>query len=169
MDYQEKEVTPEVFLKVLTGDQEGVKNLIGRDGKVIASGPDDYVFVYIISHEASGVFLFPSDERLHNTDLNDTLKQMHRENRYKEMILYMETCYSVSMSEGILPKDINIYVTTSANAYEPARMCCWDEIRQNYVGGNYDNVWMYNRDKANLHKETLCQQYEVVKKACKHN
>ncbi|XP_005099519.1 legumain [Aplysia californica] len=169
MDYRKDEVTPEVFLKVLTGDKEGVKKLIGRDGKVIASGPDDHVFVYMIDHGGPGVFFFPSFVEMHNTDLNNALKQMHKENRYKKMVLYMEACFSGSMFEGILPKDINIYVTTSANAHEEAYMCCWDKFRKAYVGSVYDNAWMYNTDKANLHKETLYQQYELVKKACNTN
>ncbi|XP_005111879.1 legumain-like [Aplysia californica] len=166
MDYRKEEVTPEVFLKVLAGDKEGVKELIGRDGKVIASGPDDHVFVYMIDHGSPGVFYFPDLTGLHNTDLINVLNQMYREKSYKEMVIYMQSCYSGSMFEGLLPNNINIYVTTSANAHEGAYMCCWDQFRKVYVGSVYDNAWMYNTDKTNLHKETLYQQYEVVKKAC---
>ncbi|XP_005092928.1 legumain [Aplysia californica] len=166
MDYRKEEVTPEVFLKVLTGDKEGVKKLIGRDGKVVDSGPDDHVFVTMVDHGGPGVFCFPGFVELHNTDLNNALKQMHRENRYKEMVLYVESCYSGSMFEGILPKNINIYSTTCSNAHESGYMCCWDKTREVYLGTQYGNAWMYDTDKANLHKETLYQQYEVVKKAC---
>ncbi|XP_005109362.1 legumain [Aplysia californica] len=167
MDYRKKEVTPEVFLKVLTGDKEGVKKLIGRDGKVIDSGPDDRLFVYMMDHGGPGVFFFPgTNVKLHNTDLINALKQMHREKRYKEMVIYMEACHSGSMFDGLLPKNINIYTTTSANATEVAFMCCWDKFRKAYVGGIYDNAWLYDSDKANLHKETLYQQYVVTKKAC---
>ncbi|XP_005092927.1 legumain-like [Aplysia californica] len=165
-DYRRKEVTPEVFLKVLTGDKEGVKELIGRDGKVIASGPDDHVFVYMIDHGGPGVFYFPGFVELHNKDLNNALKQMHREKKYKEMVLYVEACESGSMFEGILPEDINIYAISSTNSHESGIMCCWDKLRKVYVGSYFGNAWTYNTDTANLLKETLYQQYEVVKKAC---
>ncbi|XP_005095350.1 legumain [Aplysia californica] len=165
-DYRKEEVTPEVFLKVLTGDKEGVKKLIGRDGKVIASGPDDHVFVYMIDHGGPGIFCFPGFVPLHNTDLNNAFKQMHREKRYKEMVVYLEACESGSMFEGILPKDIDIYAISSANAHESGWMCCYDTFRQVYVGSYFGNGWAYNTDTANLHKETLYQQYELMKKAC---
>ncbi|XP_005109369.1 legumain-like [Aplysia californica] len=119
-----------------------------------------------MDHGAPGVFFFPGFVELHNTDLNNTLKQMYREKMYKEMVLYMEACHSGSMFEGLLPNNINIYITTSANPNESAKMCCWDEFRKVFVGGVYDNAWLYNSDKANLHKETLYQQYEVVTEAC---
>lgn len=34
------------------------------------------------------------------------------------MVLYVEACESGSMFEGLLPKDLDIYVTTAANSYE---------------------------------------------------
>lgn len=40
---------------------------------------------------------------------------------YKELVLYMEACYSGSMFEGILPEEWNIYVMTAANPHEPSR------------------------------------------------
>ncbi|XP_005105794.1 legumain-like, partial [Aplysia californica] len=166
MDYRKEEVTPEVFLKVLTGDKEGVKKLIGRDGKVIDSGPDDNVFVTMADHGGPGVFYFPGFVELHNTDLNNALKKMYREKRYREMVLYVDSCYSGSMFEGILPKNINIYSTTAANAHEVGYLCCYDDYRKAYVGTVYGTTWMYDTDKANVHKETLYQQYEVVKKNC---
>ncbi|XP_005105795.1 legumain-like [Aplysia californica] len=166
IDYRKEEVKPEVFLKVLTGDKEGVKKLIGRDGKVIDSSPDDNVFVTMVGHGVPGVFSFPGFRTLHNTDLNNALKQMYREKRYREMVLYVESSYSGSMFEGILPKNINIYSTTCSNPHEPGYICCWDNYRNAYAGTFYGNAWMYNTDKADVHTETLSQQYDVVTKAC---
>ncbi|KAJ0937533.1 putative legumain protein [Helianthus annuus] len=34
------------------------------------------------------------------------------------MVIYLESCESGSIFEGLLPKDLNIYVTTASNANE---------------------------------------------------
>jgi len=33
-------------------------------------------------------------------------------------VIYLEACYSASIFEGLLPNNMNIYVTTSTNARE---------------------------------------------------
>jgi legumain len=40
---------------------------------------------------------------------------------YKELVIYMEACYSGSMFDGILQEKWNIYVMTAANPHEPSR------------------------------------------------
>lgn len=37
---------------------------------------------------------------------------------YKQLVFYMEACESGSMFEGHIPNNIDIYVTTAANAHE---------------------------------------------------
>lgn len=47
-DYTKSEVSPKNFLKILNGEKPE-----GGSGKVIASGPNDRVFVYFADHGAS--------------------------------------------------------------------------------------------------------------------
>lgn len=37
---------------------------------------------------------------------------------FADLVLYVEACESGSIFEGLLPDELNIYVTTAANAYE---------------------------------------------------
>lgn len=51
LDYTDKEINPEVFLGILSGDKEGVAKATGKENpKVLAATPDDTVFTYFIDH-----------------------------------------------------------------------------------------------------------------------
>ncbi|RUS88832.1 hypothetical protein EGW08_003377 [Elysia chlorotica] len=57
-DYTGDDVNAETFLAVLQGNKEKVKSLLGgREGKVIESGPDDYVFVNFADHGGPGILV----------------------------------------------------------------------------------------------------------------
>lgn len=81
-DYTGKDVTPENFLKVLQGDAEGMKGI--GSGRVLQSGPNDRVFINMVDHGAPGIFAFP-DEYLNATDFANTLIDMHKDERFREV------------------------------------------------------------------------------------
>uniref|UniRef100_A0A671SHK0 Legumain n=1 Tax=Sinocyclocheilus anshuiensis TaxID=1608454 RepID=A0A671SHK0_9TELE len=157
-DYTGDDVTPQNFLAVLKGDAASVK---GGSGKVVKSGPNDHVFVYFTDHGAPGLLAFPNDD-LHVDDLMDTIKYMHQNNKYKEMVLYIEACESGSMMKP-LPVDINVYATTAANPHESSYACYYDEARDTYLGDWYSVNWMEDSDVEDLNKETLAKQFKIVK------
>eukprot|EP00755_Sulcionema_specki_P023756 Sspe_Gene.149::Locus_49_Transcript_1_1_Confidence_1.000_Length_797::g.149::m.149/K01369/LGMN; legumain len=84
--------------------------------KVLQSTAEDKVFVNFVDHGGVGIIAFPSG-LMHATELQTTLKTMHSKKMYKELVFYMEACESGSMFDGF-PTDLNIYVTTAANADE---------------------------------------------------
>ncbi|XP_005101870.1 legumain [Aplysia californica] len=161
-DYTGKEVTPDIFLKVLTGDSEGVKAVLGRDGKVIKSGPNDRVFVNFADHGAPGFLAFPTD-MLKAQDLHKAIKSMHKNKQYKQMVFYVEACESGSMFDNLLESDINVFATTAANPDESSYACYYDDKRQTYLGDVYSVMWMEDSDKENLKSETLQSQFKIVK------
>eukprot|EP00755_Sulcionema_specki_P015049 Sspe_Gene.943::Locus_319_Transcript_1_1_Confidence_1.000_Length_1245::g.943::m.943/K01369/LGMN; legumain len=82
----------------------------------------------------------------------------------------MEACESGSMFDGF-PTDLNIYVTTAANAQESSwgTYCPPDDningkSLNTCLGDLYSVNWMENADANNLQKETLEEQFEKVKK-----
>ena len=165
-DYTGDDVNAETFLAVLQGDKEKVKNLLGREGKVINSGPDDYVFVNFADHGGAGILGMPSPPYLKARPLNKALKKMNEEKKFAKLTFYVEACESGSIFQDILPKDINVYVTTAANADESSWGCYCpphDDKRGTCLGDTYSVKWMENSDSADLHTETLQQQYEIVK------
>jgi legumain len=84
-DYINKEVTPEMLLKVLQGDN----TLEAKGRKVVKSGPNDHIFLYFSDHGAPGLIAFPTEE-LYAKDLNDVLKKMAKQKKFNKMVIYIE-------------------------------------------------------------------------------
>nr|XP_029544485.1 legumain-like [Oncorhynchus nerka] len=101
-DYTGNAVTPDNFLAVLKGDSASTK---WGSGKVLKSGPNDHVFVYISARGAPGLLAFPNDE-LYANDLMDVINYMHKNKKYKKLVFYIDACGSGSMMAK-LPDDIN--------------------------------------------------------------
>ncbi|KAM9354687.1 legumain [Pholidichthys leucotaenia] len=158
-DYTGENVTPENFLAVLKGDASNVK---GGSGKVLKSGPNDHVFVYFTDHGAPGLLAFP-DSELHVDALQEAIKYMYDNKKYKKMVFYIEACESGSMMNQ-LPRDLNVYATTAANPEESSYACYYDEERDTYLGDVYSVMWMEDSDAEDLTKETLRDQFRIVKK-----
>lgn len=156
-DYTGELVTPHNFLSVLQG-----KAISGGSGKVIDSGPEDHVFVFFSDHGAPGLVCFP-EENLLATNFTEAIVQMHKENKFAKMVLYIEACESGSMFDGLLPDNINVFATTAANPEESSYACYYDDLRQTYLGDLYSVSWMEDSDRENLHIETLKKQFRIVK------
>ncbi|TYI70284.1 hypothetical protein E1A91_D08G210700v1 [Gossypium mustelinum] len=166
-DYTGEHVTAANLYAVLLGDKDA---LSGGSGKVIDSKPNDRIFMYYSDHGGPGVLGMPNMPFLYAMDFLDVLKKKHAAGTYKEMVLYVEACESGSIFEGIMPKDLDIYVTTTSNAQEsswgtycpgmeppppPEFITC--------LGDLYSVAWMEDSETHNLKRETVEQQYEMVK------
>lgn len=64
----------------------------------------------------------------------------------------------------MLPDNLNVYATTASNATTSSFACYYDEARKTFLGDVYSIKWMEDSDKENIEKETLEQQYTLVKK-----
>ncbi|KAE8694577.1 Vacuolar-processing enzyme [Hibiscus syriacus] len=166
-DYTGEHVTAANLYAVLLGNR---KALCGGSGKVIDSKPNDRIFIFFSDHGGPGVLGMPNLPYLYAMDFLDVLKKKHAAGSYKEMVIYVEACESGSIFEGIMPKDLNIYVTTASNAQEnswgtycpgmdppppPEFITC--------LGDLYSVAWMEDSEAHNLKRETVEQQYEAVK------
>lgn len=159
-DYVGKDVTPETFLKVLTGDAKGLKGV--GSGRVLESGPDDHVFINFVDHGAPGLLAFPNSE-LHARTLQDTMLDMYHKKKYGKLVMYIEACESGSMFEDLLPANMNVFVTTAANAHEHSYACYFDGKRGTYLGDVYSVMWMEDSEKEDLSRETLFRQFSIVR------
>lgn len=159
-DYTGAAVTPANFLNVLKGNAAGI---VGGNGKVLNSGPNDNVFVFFSDHGGPNIIAFPS-ELLQATDLNNALIYMNQHKKYSKLVFYLEACESGSMFNTLLPKNINLFATTASDPDSSSYACYYDSKRGTYLGDVYSVNWMENSDKADLSKETLQQQYAVVKR-----
>lgn len=164
IDYHGDEVTGQLFMHVLLGNDAAVKNSTGKS-KVLKSGPNDQVFVNFADHGGPGMIMFP-DGALHAQDLLDTLTQMHSKKMYKELLFYMEACFSGSMFTQ-LPKNLNIFATTAAAPGENsfATYCMVNVHGKKFpecLGDMFSVSWMEDSDNHDLTKETLKEQISTV-------
>ena len=177
IDYFGKDVTPENFVAVLTGNSAAVKKTDPKTtGRVLQSGPNDNVYIYFSDHGSDNLIAFPS-KYLYADELIDALTTMHTKNMYKELVFYLESCHSGSMFENILPTDINIYATTAANPHESSYAeYCSGEAKVNgtsigsCLGDEYSCRFMEDIDARpgeELKKWTMQEQYEYLVDAVK--
>ncbi|KAH9371523.1 hypothetical protein HPB48_022687 [Haemaphysalis longicornis] len=156
-DYTGDAVTPHNFLSILQGRRPE-----NGSGKIIESGPDDYVFVYFSDHGAPGMLIFP-DSHLHARRLVDVITKMHIERKYGKMILFIEACFSGSMFETLLPNNISAYAMTAAHAHELSYACYYDKFRSTWLGDRFSVYWMEDADQQDLRSQTLHELYLVVR------
>ncbi|KAK1419065.1 hypothetical protein QVD17_28222 [Tagetes erecta] len=166
-DYTGEQVTAANFYAVLLGNTSG---LTGGSGKVLATKPQDKIFVYYTDHGGPGILGMPNMPYIYANDFIDVLKTKHAMNAYSEMVIYVEACESGSIFEGLIPEDLNIYVTTASNANEsswgtycPGMIPPPPKEYQTCLGDLYSVAWMEDSDVQDLKTETLEQQYLTVK------
>jgi len=164
IDYSGEDVTPENFLNVLKGNSAATG---GK--KVLTSTEEDNVFIYFADHGSYGLLCFPEDD-LFADDFIDTLHSMHANKMYKKMVIYIEACESGSMFEGLLPNDMNIYVTTAAEPEESSwATYCNPNNTINGVtlrvclGDLYSINFLENLETIDPFEQTLETQFNVIK------
>jgi len=159
-DYVCGSVRPDIFLQVLKGEK--IDGAFGT-GKTLNSGPKDNIFVYFADHGAKGLVAFGQDV-LKATALNQAIKDMHAAQKYNKMVFYVEACESGSMFKGLLDPNLNVFATTASNATTSSFACYFDKARKTFLGDVYSIKWLEDSDKENIEKETLEEQYKIVKK-----
>ena len=180
MDYTGKDINPEVFLAILSGDAAKVTELTGKENpKVLAATEEDTVFTYFIDHGNDGIIAV-GDGVVTDKQLIAAFETAKNKKLYGKWLFYMEACHSGSMFEN-LPADWNLYVMTSSDAHHNAKMsncppndyiedkhfgCClsglWDNSWTSYleanpkttVGDLFDAV---KEDVAKTSEQTVCE------------
>jgi len=154
IDYSGKDVTPEKFLAVLTGDKATA------GGKVLESTSASKVFINFSDHGAPGLIAFPS-QYLYADKLQDAFDTMESNNMYSQITFYLEACESGSMFPN-LRADQNIYSVTASNATQSswAAYCGSDAVVNGVnigscLGDLFSVNWMEDSDSHNLYAETL--------------
>ncbi|KAH7706135.1 legumain 2 [Aphelenchoides avenae] len=173
IDYRGADVNPKNILAVLSGNKSAVN---GGNGRVLESTSKDKVFVFFASHGDRGVWFVGNqlDVPIHAQELQTTLKEMHANGKYAELVFTMEACHSGSMFDA-LPKDINIYAITSSKSDEDSKLiwcphwdvCLHDEDNwvcklDGCVSGLFRAKIMGDVE-SDQEGETLEKQYENVK------
>lgn len=89
------------------------------------------VFIYFADHGAYGMVSFPHDFLSAQT-LGAALKTMHENQRYKQILFYLEACESGSMFQQ-LPGDIGVLAFTASNATAPSFATYYDPTLETFL------------------------------------
>ncbi|XP_064109011.1 legumain-like [Macrobrachium nipponense] len=163
-DYTGKEITPALFLAVLQGDEEAVKGI--GSGKVVKSGPDDRIFVHLDDHGAPGLLGFPHGELMAD-EFAAVVTSMHEAEKYKEMMIYIETCYSGSMFEELYPTSLKVYGLSASSPLESSWATYCDSLNGVCLGDEFSVNWMHDTEANDPTTETLKTQFENTKRLTK--
>ncbi|KAF3613740.1 Vacuolar-processing enzyme [Capsicum annuum] len=174
-DYVGKDVCADNFFNVILANKSGIT---GGSGKVLKSGPNDHIFIYYVDHGGPGILSMPTGF-MYAKDLTDVLKKKHASGTYNKLVFYLESCESGSMFDGLLPKGLNIYVTTASkpnedswgtycgqvSASDPCLVeCSPPEFKGLCLGDLYSVAWMEDSEAQDRRTETLGDQYNVIAK-----
>lgn len=165
IDYKHSDVNKNNFMGVLKGDP----SLKAKGKKVLASGPNDHVFVYFSDHGGTGVLCFPRNV-ITSAELNSTLQWMKNNNRFAAMTLYIEACESGSMFKNILPEDESIFAVTASKPDESSYAIYFDEERETYLADEFSINWLIDSDtEKSLVNETIEKQFIIVRSKTKQS
>ncbi|TMW84818.1 hypothetical protein EJD97_024310 [Solanum chilense] len=167
-DYTGKHCNAQNFYGVVLGNKSA---LTGGSGKVVNSGPNDYIFIYYTDHGGSGVIDMPIEPSIYAKDLNEVLKKKHASRTYEKMVFYLEACESGSMFEGLPYKGLNIYATTASKADENsfATYCSPKGYESTCLGDLFSVSWLENSELQDRRVETLKKQYKRIHKRVLNN
>lgn len=166
IDFKGSNTTAANLLDVMRGDP------VEASKKTLGSNADSKIFFYFADHGAPGLVAMPTGGYLYADKLYDTVKYMHENAMYKEMVMYIEACEGGSMFEKFDYKSLDVYALSATNS----KVSSWgtycspnDKVNGVSVGsclGDLFSVnWMEDTDNHDKdYKETLLTQYETVKK-----
>ncbi|XP_068207692.1 legumain-like [Palaemon carinicauda] len=160
-DYNGHDVTKENLFKVLRGDAKGLEGI--GSGKVINSGPNDRIFISMEGFGDNGIFFFPYEIMMAN-EFADVVLEMKENNRFKEMMVYMDSSCSATMFQDLYPDDIGFYALSAANADEVTYAAyCVDGPFFNCYGEQFAVSWMEDVDSKDPSTELLKENFEITK------
>jgi len=171
VDYKFDTANKHTVLRVLQGEAT-----VGHS-KVLQSNANSKVFFYFTDHGAPGLLQMSagnaSDARdmfLYADELHAAVRHMYENNMYQKMVLYIEACESGSMFENILEDNLNVYaLSASASDESSFGTYCYpnDKVNGKHIlsclGDLFSVSWMENTDTENVNRETLEEQFEIVR------
>jgi legumain len=164
IDYSGNSVTKSNFLAVLKGNESGI---IAGNGRVLKSGPNDRVFIFLNGHGNTGFVGIASSGGLDVKELNASLTYMQEKKMFKELVFFMDSCNAGSMFDGHLDPNGNIYAVTAANASQAAIITgCIPFMhgKRSFCDSTSFGIgWLNNLDYKDLNNETMGQQYLDIK------
>ncbi|XP_022187780.2 legumain [Nilaparvata lugens] len=168
IDYRGNDVTPDNFLKVLEGDKKAMEGI--GSGRVIESTEKDTIFVNFDDHGSYGYVIFPNRQKLSAQNLSEAVHRMIEKKKFDKMLLYIETCESGSMADGLYSSNSSVLVLTAAGRFESSWACYCQESSLPCLGDAFSVSWM-----ADLYQEfmatnkSIFEQFDAVRSSTRRS
>jgi legumain len=127
--------------------------------------------VYFADHGGVGILGVPKGAPggyIHAQDVDNALNTLHSKGGFKELLFYVEACYSGSIFQNLL-KTPNVFAVTAANAREssygfycPPMDTVHGKSIGSCLGDEFSIGWMQDADVARFNSETVNQQVSKV-------
>ena len=153
MDYRGLEVTPESFVRLLTGRLAPST----PRSKRLRTSKHSNILVYMTGHGGEEFLKFQDNTVLSSDEMGDCFEQMHQQHRYNQILFMIETCHGESMIDTIHSPNV-IGMSSSI------RKCLW-----------YTRVWTSIREKMlprrlwNDFIDTVCAREWLLSVYCIHD
>uniref|UniRef100_A0A8B9H821 legumain n=1 Tax=Astyanax mexicanus TaxID=7994 RepID=A0A8B9H821_ASTMX len=164
-DYTGADVTAHNFLAVLRGDEEALIKHGCGSRKVLKSGKNDTIFVFLSDHGSKGIFSFPHDT-LYASDLIATVTKMAESQQFSKMVIYIESCFSGSMIEH-LPPNIQVYGVSASGLHQTSTACFYDDYRHTFLAHVFSSYWLLHCRMSDLTRTTFQDQFKYLMKKVK--
>ncbi|XP_058627128.1 legumain-like [Onychostoma macrolepis] len=143
-DYTGEDVTPDNFLAALQGDDSTGK-------KVIKSEANDNIYVFMSGLGTEGTFKFP-EQLLCPADLIGAINNMHNENKFSKMVIFMSSSYSATMFQQ-LSGHVNVFALTSCGLTDENCPTDLDPNRNVFLSDKFSSAWLNFTYTADFNKE----------------
>jgi len=154
-DYNGGTVTPENFQKLMTGEF-----VDGGSGKTLKSTSEDNVFIYFSDHGLLGGLCFPWS-MMKKDMIQNALQTMAQKQMYKNVIFYVDACYSGSIFYDMQIPD-NMYIVSACGIHEVTYSCNYDSDLKNYPCTEFSHAWITDVEQNNNPNHTFYQQFLYI-------
>jgi len=164
IDYKGADCTAAKFYAVLLGDKAKA------GGKVLESTEDDNVFIFYNDHGSSGLICFPVGPYAYADEMSKVMTQMYQKKMYKNLVFYVEACYSGSMFKKYLTDQTNVFALTAAHESESSwAEYCGIAKYKTCLSNEYSQRWMEHSTANDLSKITMGEQADHTREATKRS
>ncbi|XP_048027506.1 legumain-like [Megalobrama amblycephala] len=158
-DYTGKDVNPKNFLTALQGKPSSEK--------VIDSGSNDEIFIYMSTTGGDGKFDFP-EQSLLAADLIGAVNSMHNEKKFSKMAIYMDSDYSATMFKDLSQYN-NVYAVSSCDQTSKNIPSDKDSSRGISLSDEFSSALLKFINTADYNSATLKNLFDNLSKSVTSN
>lgn len=163
--YASQEMTKDIFYGILSGNKTAVKGIGGE--KVLQSGPLDTVILVFINIGDYGIMTLTNNQYLFAEDFVPLIEDLRDQNKFKQMLIYVDGQNAGSMFDGYLCTDCNIIALTNTAKQDDLELCHYNADVSAFTSTCYTYFLLQHLETISKNKDfdetTLFDLYQDVR------